>query len=238
MLKSLTEVRKTAILLFVGLSACYLSLSPGSIAGQGYVDEEMQSGLRMLAVVNAWLKGRPIPPMLWSRHGPVPVLFDLPFLKLGKMFVSSDFMLSFQPVLLTAVLLTILYLWLRRLCSPAMSLLLTLTGAFGTMLWPYAYSSLETKQSFFVLLAGSLALSEGKIRGWPRLFFFAAIWGEFLDVVGIEPGLSGGHQDAVVCIKRSPKHGLESTKCFVLRAHNHPSNQLADIPGQSRPSGT
>lgn len=37
-------------------------------------------------------------------------------------------------------------------------------------------------------------------------------WGEFFDVVGIEPGLSGGHQDAVVCIKRSPKHGLESTK--------------------------
>jgi hypothetical protein len=77
MLKNLTEVRKTAILLFVGLFACYLSLSPGSIAGQGYVGEEIESGLRMLAVVNAWLKGLPIPQMEWSRHGPVPVLFDL-----------------------------------------------------------------------------------------------------------------------------------------------------------------
>jgi hypothetical protein len=178
MLKSLTEVRKTAILLFVGLSACYLSLSPGSMLGQGYVgEEEMPSGLRMLAVVNAWLKGRPIPPMLWSRHGPVPVLLDLPFLKLGKMFGSPDFVLSFQPVLLTAALLTILYLWLRKLCSPGMSLFLTLAGAFGTMLWPYAYISLETQQSFLVLLAGYLALADGKLRGWPRMLLFAATCG-------------------------------------------------------------
>jgi len=99
----------------------------------------------MLAVVNAWVKGRPIPPMEWSRHGPVPVLFDLPFIKLGKMFVSPDFMLSFQPVLLTAGIVTVLYLWLRKLCSPKVSLLLTFTGAFGTMLWPYAYISLETQ---------------------------------------------------------------------------------------------
>jgi hypothetical protein len=178
MLKKLTEARKTAILMFVGLSACYLSLSPGSMVGQGYVgDEEMPSGLRMLAVVNAWLKGRPIPPMLWSRHGPVPVLLDLPFLKLGKMFGSPDFVLSFQPVLLTAALLTILYLWLRKLCSPGMSLFLTLTGAFGTMLWPYAYISLETQQSFLVLLAGYLALADGKLRTWPRLLLFAAVCG-------------------------------------------------------------
>lgn len=178
MLKKLTEVRKTAILLFVGLSASYLSLSPSSMMGQGYVgNEEIPSGLRMLAVANAWLKGRPIPPMLWSRHGPVPVLFDLPFLKLGKMFVSPDFVLSFQPVLLTAAMLTVLYLWLRKLCSPGMSLFLTLAGAFGTMLWPYAYIGLETLQSFFVLLAGYLALADGKLRSWPRLLLFAAVCG-------------------------------------------------------------
>ena len=57
---------------------------------------KISSGLRMLAVVNAWVKGRPVLPMKWSRHGPVPVLFDRPFLKLGKMFVSPDFVLSFH----------------------------------------------------------------------------------------------------------------------------------------------
>jgi hypothetical protein len=111
--------------------------------------------------------------MEWSRHGPVPVLFDLPFIKLGKMFVSPDFMLSFQPVLLTAGIVTVLYLWLRKLCSPKVSLLLTFTGAFGTMLWPYAYISLETKLSFFLLLAGYLGLAGGSIRGWARLLLFA-----------------------------------------------------------------
>ena len=175
--KNLTEARKTAILLFVGLSGCYLSLSPSSIGGQGYTDEDIQSGLRVLAVAKAWLRGLPKPAMEWTRNGPMPTIFDLPFLKLGQILVSPDFILSFQPPLLTAALATILYLWLRKLCSPSMSLLLTLSGAFGTMLWPYAYIGVETKQSFFVLLAGYLALANGKLRTWPRLLLFAATCG-------------------------------------------------------------
>ena len=174
---SLTQTRKTAVFLFFGLVGCYLSLSPGSIAGQGYTGEEINSGLRILSVATAWMKGQPVPPMVWSRHGPVPVLFDLPFLKLGKLFVSPDFALSFQPVLFTAALVTILYLWLRKLSSPGMALLLAFTAAFGTMLWPYAYISLETKQSLFVFLAGYLALADGEIRSWPRLLLFAACCG-------------------------------------------------------------
>ena len=177
MLTRLTGVHKTALLLFLGLSGSYICLSPSSIAGQGYTGEEMDSGLRILAVTTAWMKGHPVPPMLWSRHGPLPVLFDLAFLKAGKHVVSPDFMLSFQPALLTAGLVTILFLWLRKLCSPGMSLFLTLTAAFGTILWPYAYISLETKQSFFVLLAGYLALAGGKIERWPRLLVFAASCG-------------------------------------------------------------
>jgi hypothetical protein len=172
-----TPARQTAVLVFLGLSGFYLSLSPASIAGQGYTGEELNSGLRMLAVIDAWMKGHPAPSMVWSRHGPIPVLFDLPFIKLGEIFVSPDFMLSFQPVLLTGVIVAVLYLWLRKLCSPGMSLLLTMSGALGTMLWPYAYISLETKQTLFVLLAGYLALATGEIRRWPRAMFFAAICG-------------------------------------------------------------
>jgi hypothetical protein len=177
LLTKFTPARQTAVLLFFGLTGSYLSLSPASIAGQGYTGEEIDSGLRMLAVVNAWMKRRPIPPMVWSRHGPIPVLFDLPFIKLGKIFVSPDFMLSFQPVLLTAMIAAIVYLWLRSLCSPGMSLLLTMSAALGTMLWPYAYISLETKQTLFVLLAGYLGLATGEIRTWPRVVFFAAACG-------------------------------------------------------------
>jgi hypothetical protein len=134
----------------------------------------MNAGLGVLASFNAWVKGRPVPPITWTRHGPVPLLLDLPFIKLGKLFVSPDFVVSLQPVLLTAALLTIVYLWLTKLCTSGMSLLLTLIGAFGTMLWPYAYIGLETKQSFFVLLSGYLALANEKIRTWPRLLLFSA----------------------------------------------------------------
>lgn len=181
----ITEARKTAALLFLGLSCAYLALSPASVAGQGYTGEDIQSGLQTLAVVNAWLKHRPRLPMAWSRNGPVSVLFDLPFLKVGKFIVSPDFILSFQPVLLTAGLLTLLFLWLRRLCSPGMSLFLTLTTAFGTMLWPYAYIGLETKQSFLVLLAGYLGLSREKIRSWPKILLFGAICGAALTVKSV-----------------------------------------------------
>jgi hypothetical protein len=38
----------------------------------------MKAGLGMLASFNAWVKGRPVPPISWTRHGPLPVLFDLP----------------------------------------------------------------------------------------------------------------------------------------------------------------
>src|SRR5215467_8506870 len=165
----------TPWILLLSLFAGYLSLAPATTIGRGYTYEDMQSGLGLLTSFNAWVKGRPVPPILWTRHGPVPVLLDLPFIKLGKFFISPDFVLSLQPLLLTAALMALVYLWLRKLCTPAMSLLLTVVGAFGTMLWPYAYIGLETKQSFFVLLAGYLGLSRGKLRTWPHLLLFSTI---------------------------------------------------------------
>ena len=175
MLTKLTTVQKTAWLLLFGLFTTYLALAPGTAAGRGYVTEDMNAGLGVLASFNAWVKGRPVPPITWTRHGPVPLLLDLPFIKLGKLYATPDFAISLQPILLTAALLTVLYLWLTKLCTPGMSLLLTLIAAFGTMLWPYAYIGLETKQSFFVLFAGYLGLANGKIRRGPRLLLFSAM---------------------------------------------------------------
>jgi hypothetical protein len=168
-----SSVRKTAWVLFFGLSACYMALSPGTTQGRGYSYDGVVAGMRLLESFNAWVKGRPIPPLIWTNHGPVPLLMDLPFVKLGKLFISPDFMLSMQPILMTAGLLTILFLWLRRFCTPGMSLLVTVTGAFSTMLWPYSYIGLETKQSFFILLSGYLALRQEKLRTWPSLIGFA-----------------------------------------------------------------
>ena len=182
MTQRFTPVRKTATLLFFALTFCYLIMTPGSMSGRGYISEEMDSGNRMLSIVSDWLTGQPAPEMAWSRHGPVPVLFDLPFLIIGKYVVSQDFILSLEPILLTAALMVLVFLWLRKFATPWMSLTLALTGAFATMLWPYAYIGQETKQSFFVLLAGYIALSSGKLRGWPGLVLFGIAGGLSLTV--------------------------------------------------------
>lgn len=179
------STRKTALLLFFGLSFFYLSLNAGELSGRGYAVEEANSGLRMMAVFNAWVKGRPIPPMLWSRHGPLPVLLDLPFFKLGKLFATPDFVVSFQPILLTAGLATIAFLWLRTFTSPGVSLALTLVGALGTMWWPYAYIGLETKQSFFLLLSGYLGLVRGKLLRPAALACFSASCGLAISVKSV-----------------------------------------------------
>ena len=55
--------RKTAWLLFLALFGLYLAFSPGTTDGRGYVPEEKESGMRMLAVFNAWVKGRAVEPM-------------------------------------------------------------------------------------------------------------------------------------------------------------------------------
>ena len=142
----------------------------------------MDSGNRMLDIISARLTGQPVPEMVWSRHGPVPLLFDFPFLILGKYVVSQDFMLSLQPILLTASLMVLAFVWLRKISTPWMSLILVMTGAFATMLWPYAYIGLETKQSFLILLVGYLALANGKILRWSGLVLFGIIGGLSLTV--------------------------------------------------------
>jgi len=172
------ERRVTTWLLFGGVFACYVVLQSGSIAGEGYTGEEIVSGVRILGALQAWIHHQPTPAIEWSRHGPLPVLFDLPFLAAGRAFlVSVDYALSIQPMLLSAAIVAVTFLWIRRLATPAVALLLACIAAFGTMLWPYAYIGLETKQSFAVLLAGYAGLACAPRRTWPRTVAFAVVCG-------------------------------------------------------------
>ncbi|MGA2588347.1 MAG: hypothetical protein ABSH32_00390 [Bryobacteraceae bacterium] len=164
--------RAIALLIFFGLCATYASLTPGAIAGMGYTGEEMQAGDSMLAIPRAILSGQPLQAIKWSRHGPLPVILDLPFLALGRWVVSEEFTLCFEPVLFTALLVTLLFVWLGKLTCNGLAFLLAMAGAFGTMFWPYAYIGLELKQSFFLILAGYLGLACGPIRSYSRALLF------------------------------------------------------------------
>ncbi len=160
--------RLLPLLVFFGLFATYASMTPGAIAGMGYTGEEMNAGDSLLDAGQAIISGRSIPPIKWSRHGPVPVILDLPFLALGRGMISEDFALSFSPVLLTALLVSVLFAWLRKLTSPGRAFLLAMAGGFGTMLWPYAFIGLETKQSLFAILAGYLVFECDPVRSYSR----------------------------------------------------------------------
>jgi hypothetical protein len=165
-------------LVFLGFLFFYAALSPGSVGGVGYLTEELQSGQSLLDRVAAWLRGQPPPPFVPSRHGLIPVLLHLPFIVAGRWFVTADFALAFESVLATALIDTIIFLWVRRFAGPVAALIAAFLAAFTTMLWPYAYIGLETTQSLFVLLTGYLALTSGRRLTWPAaltLAFVAAI---------------------------------------------------------------
>jgi hypothetical protein len=155
----------------------------------GYASEEYAAGSQIMSNAVAFIKGKPSSPINWPRHGPLASLLDFPLLWLGahlKGHLNQDWTASLEPVFLTALLVTVLFLWLRRLTSPGWSFVLTLVAGFCTMAWPYAYIGLELKQSLALLLAGYLALMDDGKATWPRVMLFA-----FLCAVAVSVKASG-----------------------------------------------
>ena len=157
--------RRRCALFFAVVTAAYLVLSPWAIFGMGYTEENVNASLQILANLTSWLGlGHDASPIMWPRHGLFELLFEMPFLLVSRVLfgpsrVWLDRTLSLQPILLTASLCTVIFVWTRRVTgSQVWGLLLGLVAAFSTMLWPYAYIGLETTQSLFLLLSGYLAL--------------------------------------------------------------------------------
>jgi hypothetical protein len=173
-LKRAGRIPLDATLFFVGVTLLYLSFSPLSEEGMGYIGEEMAS-CRQIGGLLLGHRGS----IAWPRNGAVGLLFQCPFMAAGLAFrgpsaASEDVGLSWQPVLATALLVTILFVWGSRLAaSRAWGFVLALAAGFATLLWPYAYIGLETTQSLFLLLAGYLALTPSGLRSWPRSMLFA-----------------------------------------------------------------
>ena len=174
-----TDIRRqgrTAGLLFAAVFLIYLSLSPGTIGGMGYTIEEIVATQDLLHSPRAFLSNAE--EIRYSRNGPVALLVHAPFVLsaelLGLDMRWIDRALSVEPALLSALLITILFVWSRRLTgSVGWAALLALGTAFATMIWAYAYIGLETTQSVFLLAAAWLALEERSTRSWPRTLSFA-----------------------------------------------------------------
>ncbi len=174
------RLRFQALILFAGLACLYASLSPFAIAQMGYTAEEIRACRQILETgVRFRSAGLGVD---WPRNGLTSVLVECPFIAVGRALrgpESGERELALYPVLETAALVTLLFVWASRLSgSRRVGFWLAMAAAFCTMLWPYAYIGLETTQSLFLLAAGYVALTASpRATGRQTIAFavFAAI---------------------------------------------------------------
>jgi hypothetical protein len=67
----------------------YFSLSPGSIAGMGYMAEEMSATDALLRNATTPLTGKPALRVEWPRNGVVDLAFHVPFVVAAKLFFPA-----------------------------------------------------------------------------------------------------------------------------------------------------
>jgi hypothetical protein len=155
----------------------YAALSPFAIAHMGYTAEEMKTCRQILSR----LSGSRTPELNvdWPRNGLTEVVVQCPFIALGRAVGGGDpareeQVLAMQPVLATATIVTIVFVWASRLAgNRRRGFWIALAAGYCTMLWPYAYIGLETTQSLFLLMAAYLALGTSENPSWKRAVVFA-----------------------------------------------------------------
>lgn len=168
-----TRARSSAALFFAATSLLLASASPLWIGGMGYAPEELAAGRQIL-------EGAPV---AWPRNGAVSLLLELPLLALGRLVARSpagqEVFVSMAPVLATAGIATVVYVWASRLAaSRAWGMAIALAGTFSTLLWPYAYIGLEPLQSLLLVAAAFCALERPPgPPPWSRSLAFGALAG-------------------------------------------------------------
>lgn len=172
-------LRQICWLFFLALTLAYLSLTSGTIEGQGYNQENLVAADQVVTnVINA-VAGRPLVKIAWTRHGFVEPLFHVPFAAISHLLPGNAVkwtgrLAILQPILATSLLCTLLLIWAYWLtASFRWAVLLAASAGFGTMLWPYAYIGLETTQSLALLVAGFITLSREPKRSWPEVLLLA-----------------------------------------------------------------
>lgn len=147
----------------------------------GYVAEEV-------AACRQLLDGAPV---AWPRNGAASLLLELPLLAVARLGARShageEVVLAMAPVLATAGISTLLYVWSSRLAgSRAWGFAIALAGTFATMLWPYAYIGMEPLQSLLLLAAAFCALGHPpEIPSWRRSLLFGLLAGLALSAKSI-----------------------------------------------------
>lgn len=175
------KLRLIAVLFFLALTLFYLSLTPGTIEGQGYNQENLIAANQVAAnLINA-VTGHALVRVQWTRHGFLEPLLHLPLALVNRAIFGDSVkwlgrLAILQPILATSLLCTLLLVWSYRLTADfRWAVLLAACGALGTMLWPYAYIGLETTQSLAMFAVAFLTLGRSPKRTWPEVLLLGLL---------------------------------------------------------------
>ncbi len=170
---SLRSERSRLLAVFFGFLFLYASLSPLYFRPMGYMEEEFVAARQVLSSIAGFFTGADFE-IDWPRHGALPVLTHLPFVAAGRIVFGpsldwQDKVFALEPMALTAGLLTLVFVWARRLgASQRFALGASIATAFCTIFWPYAYFGMEPGQSLFLLTAGFIGIHHRR-TSWPSL---------------------------------------------------------------------
>lgn len=166
-------------LFFLALTLLYVSLTPGTIEGQGYNQENLIAANQAVTNVIKAATAKPLIRVEWTRHGFIEPVFFMPFAGVGRVLPGDSVkwtgrLAILQPILATSLLCTLLLIWAYRLTSNLrLAVLLATSAGLGTMLWPYVYIGMETTQSLALMIAAYIALGREPKRNWPEVLLFA-----------------------------------------------------------------
>lgn len=175
------KLRSIALLFFLALTLFYLSLTPGTIEGQGYNQENLIAANQLATNLVNVVAGRPLVRVQWSRHGFIEPLLHLPLALVNRAIFGDSVkwlgrLAILQPILATSLLCTLLLIWCFRLTANfRWALVLAACGALGTMLWPYVYIGLETTQSLALFAAAFMVLGRSPTRTWTEVLLLGLL---------------------------------------------------------------
>jgi len=163
---------RDTVVLFVAVLLLYVGTAPGRIP-ETYATENLDAARALLdrgsmRIPQPWSTGRPTYP----RHGAGEAILDVPFVLAGRLLgggepAAEEWLVSLIPSLFTAILIAVLHRWCGELgARRSRALGVSLTAAFGTILWPYTAIGLEPVLSASVMAAGYSTFAFGRRGGW------------------------------------------------------------------------
>src|SRR5262249_18725167 len=121
-MRSPSESRRETWYVFVAFFLFYLSVSPLTTRDMGYVPDDVRAANQVIDNLGGWVRLHPsLTPVDMPRNGAMELVFEIPFLLVGRAIgdrlVWPDRVLSIEFVLATALLVTLVFVWSRKITS-------------------------------------------------------------------------------------------------------------------------